>query len=298
MGRKMRRETVVVLLVVVALAGCGEIVPGVGERDPSSTPTLTPVPVPVETDSAGGRVLAPGLSTNGVFDDDALVSANRAELTDRGFVMVRNWSVFRPNATSSGDGPRTLVAVGIAAVVEPGADTYRFTRVERSDRRWPIVSAYTLFAVWYSDPMVRYRFVDDRRGERLWGQERAASGGPMLDTTESEDVRTDLSAVDLRVVGNATEDGTRVYRLRGTGIVESAELDVPPLLSAPHNATMVASIDERGVVRSYTLTFDATFDGGPVRVRQTHRVTEIGTTTVEAPAWFPEANRSVRNRAG
>lgn len=106
-------------------------------------------------------------------------------------------------------------------------------------------------------------------------------------------VRADLAAVDLRVVGNATVDGTAVYRLRGSRLADPGELAVPPLLSDPRNVSMVARVDERGVLRAYTLTFDATFGEGRVRVRRTYRVEVGGDPTVEKPGWLTKANVTV-----
>ena len=280
------------LVAAVLLAGCGASVPG-GEA--ASTPTLTPVEVPEERGPAGGLLLAPGLSTEGVFDAEALASAHRSSLTESGFALARNRSVVRPNGAA---GTGRLNAVGVRATVAPSVEAYRFTRVERSSREWPIARAYALIGVWYDEPAVRNRFVDETRFVRYWGQDRAASGGPVRDPTRSERVGEDLAAVALRVVGNETVDGTRVYRLRGSRLVAPGELVFPPLLSEPRNASMTARIDERGVVRAYTLTFDATFGGDRVRVRRTHRVSGIGTATVERPGWLAEANASVADGGG
>lgn len=290
----MRTATVawmgLALAAVVLLAGCG----AVDSRSSAnrSTSTLTPAPVPEETGPAGGRLLAPGLSTRGVFDADALVEAHRTTLTERGFDLTRNRTVVRPSGTA-GARTRPLDAVGLRAVVGPGADAYHLSRVERSTREWPVADSYTSVAVWYHDPVVRNRFVDERRDARYWGEDRAASGGPILDPTRAEGVRRDLLAVDLRVVGNETVGGVTVYRLEGSRLEEPSELVFPPLLSDPHNASMVARVDERGVVGSYTLAFDARFDGGPVRVRRTHRVTAVGRATVDRPGWLARANESV-----
>ena len=273
--------------MAVLLAGCDAVDSGSGTGE-RSTSTLTPAPVPEEAGPDGGRLLAPGLSTRGVFDAGALVEGHRTALTTRGFVLTRNRTVLRANGTG-----RALNAVGLRVVVGPGADSYHLTRVERSTREWPTADAYALIAVWYSDPVVRNRFVDESWVERHWEQDRSVSGGPILDPAQAESVRTDLSAVDLRVVGNETVDGVTVYRLAGSRLAEPAELTFPPILSDPHDVTMVARVDERGVVRSYTLSFGATFDGGPVRVRRTHRITGIGTTTVDRPGWLARANESV-----
>ena len=284
----MARATGLLLAVAVLVSGCGAVDPGSG-GDATTTTTLTPAPVPEERGPDGGRLLAPGLSTRGVFDADALVDAHRTALSGSGFVLERNRSVARPDAPAA---VRTLNTVGVRATVAPEASTYRFTRVERSSREWPIAGTYALIDVWYSEPVVRNRFVNDGRVERYWGQDRATSGGPVRDPARSESVRSDLAAVDLRVVGNTSVNGTTVYRLRGSRIGAPAELVFPPLLSEPRNASMVARVDERGVVRAYALAFDATFGGDRIRVRRTHRL-GVGNATVGKPGWLSEANASV-----
>lgn len=171
----MRRGTGLLLVAAAAvlLAGCGASVTG-GDRQRGSTPTLTPVPVPAETGPAGGRLLAPGLSTEGVFDADELASAHRTALDERGFTVVRNRTLSRPNA-SAGSG--TLNGVGVRATVEPGATAYRFGRAERSGRSWPLAGRYALLDVWYSDPVVRYRYLSAGRVDRYWGQDAPRRAG-------------------------------------------------------------------------------------------------------------------------
>jgi hypothetical protein len=293
----VRRWTVLLVAIAAVLGGCGGTVPGDGGGGPGSTPTLTAAPIPEDTGPSGGALLAPGLSANGVFDDEALTTAHRTELTEEGFVLVRNRTVVRPDASAPG-GVRMLNTVNFSVVAEPDATAYLLTRVERSDRAWLIADGYTLISVWYRGPLVRNRFVNDDGLARYWGQNHVRSGGPILDPTDAADVREDLSTVDLRVVGEDRVGGTRVYRLQGSGFTGTTEPTFPPLLTDPHNATMTARVDERGVVRSYTLAFEATFDGGPVRIRRTHRVSEIGTATVGTPAWVTEANRSVADSDG
>lgn len=294
------RAALCVLVVAVVLAGCGAVDSGGGTADRAAT-TLTPAPIPEETGPAGGRLLAPGLSARGIFDADVLVEGHRKTLTERGFVLTRNRTVFRPNGTGE---PRALNTMRRRIVVGPGAESYHFTRIERSAREWPVADTYTLIGVWYREPVVRNRFADESRVEHYWGGNETESGRPVFDPTQAGGVRRDLVAVDLRVVGNGTasEDGgaggVPVYRLEGSRFEEPAELVFPALLSNPHDVSMVARIDERGVVRSYTLTFDATFDGGPVRVRRTHRVAAIGETTVDRPGWLSKANESVANEEG
>ena len=291
----MPRAAALLALTMVVLAGCGSVSFGDPPDGSTPTPTLSPVAVPDETGAAGERVYGPGLSALGVFDAATLAGAHRSTLTERGFVLTRNRTVYRPSASGE---PRTLNSVEVRAVVEPGGRSYRFTRVERSVREWPIAEGYTLIGVWYSEPFVRNRFVNDGRVERYWGQDRAATGGPVRDPTLSEDVGRELRAVDLRVVGNTSAGGTSVYRLEGTRLASPGTLAFPPVISEPRNVSMVARVDDRGVVRSYTLGFDATLGEEPVRFRRTYRVSSVGNATVEHPGWLSEANASVRAPGG
>lgn len=286
----MHRAASLLVLTTVLLAGCGSVAPGGRPGGPGSTPTLSPVPVPAETGPAGEPLYGPGLSAQGVFDAATLAGAHRTELTERGFVLSRNRTVYRPNATGE---RRTLNSVEVRAVVEPGGRSYRFTRTERSVPEWPIAEGYTSIGVWYSEPLVRNRFVNDDRVERYWGQDRAATGGPIRDPALSEDVGRDLRALDLRVVGNTSTGGTSVYRLEGIRVDSPGALAFPPVISEPRNVSMVARVDDRGVVRSYTLGFDASLNGEPVRFRRAYRVSSVGNATVERPGWLWLANASV-----
>lgn len=91
---------------------------------------------------------------------------------------------------------------------------------------------------------------------------------------------------------SGTVERRSVYRFRGSRVDAPEAFAVPPMLSDQRNVPMVARIDG-GVVRSYTVTFDATFGGDRVRVRRTHRVVEAGEITVGKSGWLPEANATV-----
>jgi hypothetical protein len=293
----MRARVTFSVLFLVVLAGCGAM----GDQARSRSPTITPVPVP-ETGLGpdGGRLVAPGVSTAGVFDDRALASAHERSLEATGYRLVRTVRVQYADTNGSGVngsgiGPATdpLNRIRWSVTATPGPDAYAFTKLETARRAWVVSEPYSRIDVWYRGDVVRNRFVDADRQERLWGTNLARRGGPISDPTSHEDAVDDLAAVELRAAGNAS--GGTVTRFRGSELTDPARLGIPPLASDPRNVSLVAEVDESGVIRNYTLTFDATFsrDGRRLRVQREHRVTDLDQATVPTPAWVPAANESV-----
>jgi hypothetical protein len=262
------------------------------------SPTVTPVPVP-ETGLGpdGGRLVAPGVSTAGVFDAGTLASAHESALDAVRYRLVRTQTVRLANASEANESA-TLNAITRQVTATPGPDAYAFSKVESARRAWYVSEPYSRVDVWYRGDIVRNRFVDADRTERFWGTDRAQPGGPIRNPTSRNVAADDLAAVDLRVVAEETVDGVTVTHLRGRGLTDVDRLALPPLVADPRNVSLVARVDESGVVRSYTLTFDATFsgDGRTLRVRREHRVSSLGEATVERPDWLPAANESVSNR--
>jgi hypothetical protein len=284
------------LLVVCCLlvAGCSGPTDRPGPTP--DTPTLTPADVPEAADLEGGRLLAPGLSTDGVFDPGALARAHRDRLSTTSYRVVRNRTVRYANESLAAPTDRqSLDFVHEEAVVATDVTAYRFTKLETSGQAWVAAEPYSRVDVWYDAPLVRNRLVDTGGTERFWGFDDEPAGGPLAGPSAHRLVRADLSAVKVRVVDREAVGDRTVYRLRGSRLVDAENLSVPPLGTDPRNVSFTASVDSRGVVRSYTLAYDATFtvDGSTLRVRQTHRLTAVGEATVGRPDWLSTANESV-----
>ncbi|MFC7226543.1 hypothetical protein N0B31_03950 [Salinirubellus salinus] len=282
--------TVVCLLV----AGCSGFAPA-ASPEPTS-PTATPVEVPRAPDLDGGRLLAAGVSANGVFDPEALASAHRDRLATTTYHLVRNRTVRYANDSRAALRPReSLDFVHEESVVVPAADAYTFTKLETSRRAWTAAASYARVDVWFHEPVVRNRFVDAGGTARYWGFDDERSGGPLADPSSHRLVAADLAAVETRVTGQETVDDVTRFRLRGSSRADAANLSTPPLARDPRNVTFVGVVDERGLVVSYTLAYDATFaaDGSRLRVRQTHRLRQVGDVDTARPSWLPAANESV-----
>lgn len=283
---------VVALVGCLVLAGCGGF--AVTDRDDGS-PTLTPVPVP-ETGIGpdGNRLVAPGVSTSGVFDASVLASAHESTLDASRYRLARTQTVRYANA-SNASGTPPLNAISWRVAAEPGPEAYRFTKVEEARRVWVVSESYARIDIWYRGSVVRNRFVDAGRQERFWGSDRATSGGPVRDPTSHQTAASDLAAVELEAVGNETIDGTVLTRFRGSRLLSPDRLDVPPLVEDPRNVSMTATVDEDGVLRRYSVRYDATFtrEGRLLRVERVYRVTDLGDARVTRPEWVAAANESV-----
>ena len=252
--------------------------------------------MPQAADLDGATLLAPGLSTNGVFDPEALATAHRDRLATTTYHLVRNRTVRYANASRAAD--RTVESLDFVhedAVVAPDSTAYTFTKLETSRRAWTAAAPYSRIDIWFREPVVRNRFVDGDGTARYWGFDNERSGGPLRDPSSHELIAADLAAVDTRVTTQETVDGVTRYRVRGSSFDDTENLSVPPLASDPRNATFLATVDARGLVVSYTLAYDATFtaDGSKLRVRHVHRLRDVGDVTMDRPSWLPAANESV-----
>lgn len=274
------RTRALALAVLLALAGCGGSVPDGGATDAA---TLTPAAVP----SAGPETLArvPGYGATRLAAPAAASRAHRRTLDATSYHMERVREVTGPNGT--------LNAVSLSATVAADRDAYRFTRIERSAPAWVVSEPYARIDIWYRNTSVRNRFLNADRTARYWGTNVSRRGGPVTDPTGATAVIAALGAVAYEVE-NATRTGDHtVYRVAGDEHTGRGLGPVPPPLSAPRNLSVTARVRDDGAVLAYDLRYEATFENRTVTVREVHRVTRLGTATVEQPAWLARANESV-----
>lgn len=287
----------VALAAYLLLAGCsgfaGQSTP------PPQSPTVTPVEVPQGAALDGGRLLAPGLGSTGVFDAAALARAHRDRLATTTYHLVRNRTVRYANDSRAADRPEaSLDFVHERVVVTSGDSAYTFTKLETSRRAWSAAADYSRVDIWFREPVVRNRFVDAGGTARYWGFDDEPSGGPLRDPSSHDLIADDLAAVETRVTGQETVDGVTRFRVRGSGFENASRLSTPPLATDPRNVTLTGTVDERGLVVSYTLAYDATFtvDGSRLRVGHVHRLQEVGGVSLPRPGWLRAANESVAER--
>lgn len=276
----MRWPLVVPLVVVLAVAGCS------GALGPSTTPsrTLTPASVPEGPGTSG--TVAPGVGDETVVDADLLAAAHETTLDATSYRFTRTRTVTGPNGT--------LLFIERNATVAPERRAYTFTKLETASRSWAASAGYSRIDIWYHGNVVRNRFRNADGFSRFWGVNRSVAGGPIRNPTGSERAATLLAAVEFEVA-NRTENGSRLV---ATDVREPGAIGTSPLVGEPRNVTLTATVDARGVVRAYALTYRAPYDGRTVTVTERQTVTRLGAATVPQPAWLPDANASMVRSGG
>ncbi len=261
------RAGAVVLAVLVVLSGCGAAGPDSADRPTA----VTPAPVPTDAPAGPGVEPVPGLTTEGVASPVRLAEAHRDRLSEATFTR-------RTTETISGpDGPRRTTTVTVRANLRDFA--FRYLRTQRAAPEYPVRSVTPALDLWSNGSYTLSRAEDD--GAVRYGVERGlAYGEAVTGITGNEAVVRVLSAFDLRV--NETDGG---YRLTADGVRRAGDLPIPTLARNLTNATLSAFVTDRGVVRSYRLSYDVTLGGERLRVVETSAVLAVGETRVERPAW-------------
>jgi hypothetical protein len=275
----MRRALALAALLV--LAGCGGSVPG-GE-EPTDAATLTPATVPSAAPETLARV--PGYGERRLADPAAAARGHRRALDATSYRIERVREVTGRNGT--------LNAVALSATVAADREAYRFSRIERSTRAWVASEPYARIDIWYRNTSVRNRFLNADRTARYWGTNISRRGGPVTDPTQASVVVDALGAASYEVENTTRTGDHTVYRIAGGERTERGLGPVPPLVSTPRNLSLTARIRDDGAVLAYDLRYRATFENRTVTVRERHRVTRVGTATVERPEWLARANESV-----
>jgi hypothetical protein len=316
---------VLVLVVLVALAGCsgfaggGASTDGASDRGPASgdgsgegegarsgaeagtagdpgseaAGSVTPVPVPAvqRTETPAPRV-APGLSATGVTNASALAAAHGARLANTSYTMVRNVTYLAANGTKLTER---------RSVSEVGTDGRFAVRRTREGVRGPAREAL------WSNGTALFEARTDTEGTTAYRRaapEVAERRRALVTDAGSWQIERVFTVAEARVVDRTERSGTTVYRL------ESPVAQLPNANASDVGASVrvEAAVTEGGLVREYA--FRQTFSGdssGAASVVVATRYTDIGETTVSRPPWYDEAltvtngsgtNDSAVNRSG
>ena len=261
----MRPLVPVLLVVAVVLAGCGGVF-GDGEETatltPAAVPTDEPTPTPVPR-------LAPGLTRDGVADAGALAAAHAAALDGRSFT-VRRTMTYR---TGTGMPVRELTSV--ARVARDG----RFL----VQRRWTGETTLRCETAYFDGERLLVATTDAENDTEY--HEAPPSSARVATEAGGERIERVFTAAETRVVARSDRGETTVYRLAP---VERTRSNA----SGPGQSVRVrARITARGFVRSYTLDqgLSERQPGDPSSIVVSTRYTDVGSTTVERPAWYRTA---------
>lgn len=253
----MNRPLVVALLVVLG---------GVGGATAFSTAATDAGEPTQETD------LPPGLSADGVTDPLALADAHQEALRDASYTISTTHEVRRPNGTLIGHGTTT-------SKVAPGGESFHTvaTRTYRS-ANGSLGLEHVETATWVDgDRAVTARDLPDRPTE--YG-ERSAANPSLRPETGWDDLYTAFSSVNTTVATQTEQNGTTLYKVVSTSQPESESV-----YAGDATYSAVAFVGSDGIVRTFRQTYPTTYDDRPAIATRTVRVTAVGDTDVERPAW-------------
>jgi len=270
----------IVIAAMVVLAGCNALT---GDDDTETdTPTVTPVDVPTDEPTATPvPVLAPGLTGAGVVDAADLADAHGAALADGSFTYVSNHTVRYGNGTLRS---RLNTTAHVANATGP------FYSVRNATGPFISSASSQILEVWSDGERV---FTNPENSTSVRDPSRS------LYSFRGRDQFIKLfNALETRVVGQETRNGTELYRIRATSVANPEYLPRPGLNASknPRNISFRALVDSEGIVRSYHLAYTATDIRRGVettkRLTQSLRYTDIGSTVVERPDWYEAANHT------
>lgn len=278
----MQSRSLLVLAVVAATvtAGCA----AVGSFGPEQGETLTPVDVASPTPGATqSDAAAPGtgadVGSQEALSDVDVVARHSTALTDRSFRLrttqrvVVNGSTVRRTTYS-----RTVASGGTAYVAT----------LNRTNSDYPRNVTISDIDTYYNGTVLatRYRTTDDSPRPRY-----TFSRDPAVRTDElaaQDQLRGFLRAYEIRRrVGTSTTPGTF---LEGDRILAPTAIHNPIGTSRPRNGTLSMAVRDDEIVTlgriEYTVTVGENRTG---RVVRTIRIGDVGTATVDRPAWVETA---------
>jgi hypothetical protein len=265
------------VVALVFLAGCS-LASG-GPQTAAERATLTPAPVPTATPTPADPVpdVAPGLSTTGVTDTDALVVAHVAAARETSWVWRERRRVNRSRASVTSNS-----TTGQLVRFAGPSTYYRWTEVQ---------SARTGQDLQFREDYQQY--ADGRVLYETWNS-----------IVENDVVyrRLDTPAVDRSFVGFATGsirqylslESARVSRL---DVGERPHYEVVgtrsrlPRYGAVADYRVRAVVRSDGLVRRLNVTYTVERGNRRLDVRYGFSYRGVGTTTVERPDWVETARR-------
>jgi hypothetical protein len=230
--------------------------------DPAETPMVTPASVPTQPSTPAGSSLAPGLTTDGLTNATTLLAAHTAVLTNTSFTIRRTVLFKYPNGTVAVRQISTTRIEGNTSYIvsvrkHSGSSETTQTETWYGPNR-SITKTITNDSVSYSPPS------RSGRVNQMWYP-------PVQQISRMFDPQQDP------LVERVRRNGTTLYHLE-------KEYQYSNIIASMY-------ISPRGVIRRYSVQnqFSDISIPGITRKTLSIRITNIGTTTVDRPAWYAEA---------
>lgn len=264
-----RRPARWLVAALLLLSGCNAFPAG-----PGSTTTVTPAEIPAPaTPSAQAW-------TGDSFDGSRAATTHARTLRNTSYtvnqtILTRftNGTIARRSVTRARFSAGERANVTRTWVDRRGADTQH-----RTVRRFQVGA--TRYRLVVADGE-RTRTVTNGTGYGVAEyREVLANGGPVARV---------FGYVDVQILNRYTEDGTRYV-----DVASVRPVSVPPL----SNVSLTATVSERGVIRSYRVSYGVERGGTRLRTAVTLSYTAVGRTTVDRPAWVDQGVRASRATPG
>lgn len=210
------------------------------------------------------------------LDASAVADAHLQSLRGAGSYTVESNATLERSSRNSTTDSRTVVRGDL----ESGAVYTRTGANQRSTERFAFANG-TAYQRFDTGSDVQYRNVT--------GRVRPASEYARVT------VETFVGLFDFSYAGTTTVDGrtVHVYEAAGASAVNSSAPTWGSLNESDIDAASATlHVREDGVVTRLGYDVTVTVDGTQQRVVTTQRFTAVGTTTVEPPAWIPEARQN------
>ena len=262
--------------VAIVLSGCTA-------TETDSRPTVSPAPIPERTTTPSGD-LAPGMTADGIRWSAALIRAHSRTLRGSSFTVKSIRTVESTN-------PSYRVRTVMTGTFSANKSRYHQRFVERDrdgqERRSELFAdGERLFEA--LGPIGERRYYMPRT--ELYSPPRPESfiGNP----TQDDRIYIGVKAFETRIESTNRSGGEPNHRIVGT------EARLPELLAVGTIGTYADRIEEpsltmivghRGIVYDYQLRFTAIKGNQTLVVNHTIRYTDVGSTAVVAPNWYPFA---------
>jgi hypothetical protein len=254
------------VVVLLVLAGCSSTPVG----DPRATDAVT-TPAPVPTEDLPENRIAPGVSPEGIVDAERLADAHTSSLSERSYTRTSGTFYRFENGS-------LLARTSFNRSVDLESDRQLLVRV----RTGPALQELH-YAEWVNETMTVERI--ERNGSVSY--EIHDRDVPTI-TGHGGGVAQFLAEQDPRVAGKRTTNGTVEYVLVSPNVTDLNFLEqVGANQTTP--TRLVAVVTRQGVVRSLRFTAEGTYRGETVHVTNRYRITGVGETHVERPAWVDTA---------
>lgn len=267
----MRWLSAALLACLLTTAGCSALV----GPDEAGQTTVTPAPVPTAQPSATGPEYPPGVARDGLHSVSRLSVAHREALENTSYTLREEYRAF--SAANGSESVRRAAAIAVASPTRYRDEMVQVrTAANGSVARFE-QSTYADGTRWYErrdDGTVEYR-----RGRLEFTRDKFAARTAFY--------LGRYGVVDRSETAVVVRNGTRFYRIRGTG----GEVPSTERLEEYRVEFLVAP---DGLVRRFEVRYRTETD----IVSYRFRYEEVDETTVSRPVWLENATNESGSPVG